>query len=167
MKKQPFMKSRHWKMGAFLFAGLLAIALAVQGCSSKEGEPGASGTAVQSGSSPKMSLKHLEAVSTGSMDADGVVVDIQPMEFKDEKLTVRLKANTHTGNLADYDLGELTALHFDDRKVKPSNAERLAGHHSIALLEFETGSMPETFSISIAGIRNVSERVFEWAPEKR
>ena len=167
MTKQLIVKSGRWKMGSLLFAGLLAIVFAVQGCSSKEKEPGESGSAVQNGSSPKISLKHLEAVSTGSMDADGVVVDIQPLEFKDEKLTVRFKANTHTGNLTDYDLGELTALHFDGRTLKPSSAERLSGHHSAAIVEFEIGSMPEAFSITVAGIGNVKERVFEWALEER
>lgn len=142
---------------------LLAVFLSVQGCSPREGETETSGPAVQGSSSQTVSLKHLERVSTGSMDADGVVIDVQPLELKEGKLTVKLRANTHVGNLADYDLGALTTLHFDGREAKPLAAGKLSGHHSSSIIEFETGLAPEAFSIKITGIRNVEERVFSWA----
>jgi hypothetical protein len=142
---------------------LFALLLSVQGCSSREGETETSGPATQKDSSQVISLKHLERVSTGSMDADGVIVDIQPLEFKDGKMKVKLRANTHIGNLADYNLVELTTLHYDSREVKPHAAGKLSGHHSSSIVEFETGSIPEVFSIKIMGIRNVEERVFSWA----
>jgi hypothetical protein len=98
------------------------------------------------------------------MDAEGVVVDIKPLEFKDGRLKVKLRANTHIGNLGDYNLVELTTLHFDSREVKPYAAGKISGHHSSSILEFETGSIPEVFSIKIIGIRNIEERLFNWAP---
>ena len=144
---------------------LLATLFSVQSCSSGNGEPRASGSAVKNNSTETISLKVMERVSTGSMDENGVLVELRPVDFKDGRLSVKLRANTHIGNLADYDLNDLTTLFFDGRAVKPSSAGKLSGHHSSALVEFETGSLPEAFSVTIAGIRNVEERIFNWMPE--
>jgi hypothetical protein len=146
-------------------AGLFAIFLSVQGCSSEERAPGSSGPAGRENPSQTVSLKQMKSVSTGSMDEGGILVDMRPFDFKEGLLSVKLRANTHIGNLADYDLGALTTLRFEGREIKPSAAGELSGHHSGALMEFETGSLPEAFSITITGIRNMEERVFSWGPE--
>ncbi len=91
-----------------------------------------------------------------------VAIDLTPQEYKDGKLNVKLGVNTHTGDLADYDLMQLTTLEVEGKLIKPSSATKLSSHHVTGTLTFEIDKEPQNFKIIITGIPEISERVFEW-----
>jgi hypothetical protein len=101
-------------------------------------------------------------ISTGSMDADGVKLDLHPVGYKDGVFKVRFYANTHTGNLADYNLMERAHIEIMGEKYWPTAMDRMRGHHSSGIIEFTLSEMPSRFTIVIRGIPNTDERVFQW-----
>ncbi|MBC8500770.1 MAG: hypothetical protein ISS25_00125 [Nanoarchaeota archaeon] len=101
-------------------------------------------------------------ISSGSTDPGEVSVDLKPHEAKDGKLEVDISVNTHSVDLDQFDLKEITTLEFDGKSINPTSAMVLSGHHNSGTLVFDVGKDIDSFTIKIIGIPKVEERVFEW-----
>jgi len=100
--------------------------------------------------------------STGTMDPGDVVIDVKPVVTEDGKIRVNLSANTHSIELRQFDLSQITTLEYDGKVLRPVKADRIGGHHARGRIIFETNDNPKSFRIVIRGIPNVQERVYEW-----
>ncbi len=92
-----------------------------------------------------------------------VTVDLTPKKFNNGKLYVDIGVNTHTVDLARYDLKEIVTLEFEDKSIKPTSAPKLSGHHNSGQLIFDVGRELDTFKITINGLPDIQERLFEWS----
>lgn len=98
--------------------------------------------------------------STGSVN-EGVAIDLTP-RFADGKIYVNIAANTHSIDLGQFDLMEITTLEYKGKIMKPISASKLSGHHSNGEIVFAVDKVPDKFYIIIAGIPNLDERIFKW-----
>ncbi|MAG38880.1 hypothetical protein CMO90_02220 [Candidatus Woesearchaeota archaeon] len=101
-------------------------------------------------------------ISSGSTGQGEVSVDLKPHNVKDGTLKVDISVNTHSVNLEQFNLNEITILEFDDKVIKPISAPSLSGHHNSGTLVFNIGKNIEKFTIKITGIPKVEERIFNW-----
>ena len=60
-----------------------------------------------------------KAISIGSSDSGGVVVELIPASYKNGKLTINISMNTHSVSLSEIDLAEITVLEYNGRTYKP------------------------------------------------
>jgi uncharacterized protein (DUF58 family) len=102
-----------------------------------------------------------EPRQTGSMRSGDVTIELRP-ELKEGNLIVKFAANTHTENLSGFDLAESAVLEYAGKRVSPSRADRLRGHHAFGKMEFEVAGPLRDFRIVITGIPAAQERVFTW-----
>ena len=70
--------------------------------------------------------------------------------------------NTHSVDLSQYDLLQITTLEYNGNVIKPRSAPSLSGHHNSGTLVFDTGKELKTFKIIIKDIPDIKERIFEW-----
>ncbi|RMF54614.1 hypothetical protein D6745_04710 [Candidatus Woesearchaeota archaeon] len=115
--------------------------------------------------SPKTEIPEtpeFEPVTTGTTEPGSVSVELQPQYIKDSRLVVNARLNTHSVDLSQFDLKQVTTLEYNGKTVNPIEAPQLSGHHSRGNIIFEVGEEPESFRIIIKGIPNVEERIFEW-----
>lgn len=103
-----------------------------------------------------------KAISIGSADSGGVVVELIPASYKNGKLTINLSMNTHSVSLSGIDLAAVTVLKFKGKTYKPVKVKAGGGHHAYGKIIFEIAEEPEDFSITITGIPMVQNRVFKW-----
>ncbi|HLC96170.1 MAG TPA: hypothetical protein VJH97_02520 [Candidatus Nanoarchaeia archaeon] len=116
-------------------------------------------SAVQKSNSPQ---SNLQTISTGDTSPGGVSIDLTPTVQTDGKLRVELSANTHSVDLSQFDLKEITTLGYNEKTIKPVSAPALNGHHVSGDLIFEVGEDIKSFKITIQGIPLDMERIFEW-----
>ncbi|NOY64703.1 MAG: hypothetical protein GXO97_04810 [Nitrospirae bacterium] len=100
--------------------------------------------------------------SSGSMNQGDVLIELTPKYIAPGKLIVKFAMNTHTVDLSRFNLKEITVLRYDSKEVKPTEANRLRGHHSFGLIVFDLDENPEKFSITITGIPKENTRTFLW-----
>jgi len=92
-----------------------------------------------------------------------VTIELTPKKHENGQLVVSMKVTTHTVNDLDkYDLKRQTELEFDSKKVHPTSAPKLKGHHNSGQIVFPLNVMPKAFSIKIRGIDEPKLRVFSW-----
>lgn len=103
-----------------------------------------------------------QTVSTGTTGPGDVSMELTPQEINNGQLQVEIAVNTHSVDLNQFDLKEITTLEFDDKLIKPALAPALSGHHDSGTLVFEVDDELNSFIIKIRGIPKVEERVFEW-----
>jgi hypothetical protein len=103
-----------------------------------------------------------ESFSSGSTGAGDVSVELTPEEIERGKLKVDIAVNTHSVDLSQFDLKEITTLEYNGKLIKPETAPSLKGHHSFGTLVFGVGEKISSFTIKIRGIPKVEERIFEW-----
>ena len=101
--------------------------------------------------------------STGSTEPGSAQVDLTPKSAINGQLKVDFVINTHSVDLSQYDLAKITVLEYGGRKISPTTAPKLEGHHSSGTLIFNVGESLNNFRIIIKGIPDVEERVFEWS----
>ena len=101
-------------------------------------------------------------ISTGTTDSGDVSVDLTPRGVVNGQFQVDFEINTHSVELSQYDLAKITALEYNGKKINPMNAPKLEGHHSSGTLTFNFEEDLNNFKITMKGIPNVEERVFEW-----
>jgi hypothetical protein len=80
----------------------------------------------------------------------------------DGQLVLDLRADTHSGDLADLDLEALVALWVNGDSLRPVAATALAGHHSTGSVTFDPNGAPQGFAITIASVRGMEGLRFEW-----
>jgi len=103
-----------------------------------------------------------KTISTGSLDSGDASVDLTPRGIENGKFAVDISINTHSVDLSQFDLMEITTLEYEGKAIKPVSAPKLSGHHSSGGLIFDTGDEIKNFKITIKGIPAVDERIFEW-----
>ena len=91
-----------------------------------------------------------------------VTVELTPEKHAKGRLTVSIRVNTHSVNDLDkYDLKAITRLEFDGKKLAPSSAPKLRGHHNAGELVFPLQALPTAFTIKIENL-DQRLRVFSW-----
>ncbi len=100
--------------------------------------------------------------SSGSMNPGDVLVELTPKYVAPGKLIVKFALNTHTVDLNQFNLKEITSLQYGSKKIKPSEANRTRGHHSFGLIVFDLEDSPDKFTITIKGIPKEKKRIFTW-----
>ena len=105
---------------------------------------------------------YLNSLITGDTGPGDVSVELIPKKVEDNKLIVTIKVNTHSVDLSQFDLREITTLRYGGENIKPLSALKLSGHHSSGELVFDVKGELKNFVITIIGIPLIEERVFEW-----
>ncbi len=103
-----------------------------------------------------------KSIDSGSTNNGEVSVELTPIGMKDEKLAVKISVNTHSVDLSQFDLKQLTTLRYNEKTAKPVSAPILSGHHSDGLLAFEVDEWVTEFTIKIKDIPKIEERIFTW-----
>ena len=103
-----------------------------------------------------------KAISTGSSDSGGVVVELIPASYKNGKLTINISMNTHSVSLSEMDLAEITVLEYKGKTYRPVKVKAGGGHHAYGKIVFEVEEEPSDFTVTISGIPMIQKRVFKW-----
>ncbi len=101
-------------------------------------------------------------VSSGSMNPGDVLIELTPKYIAPKRLVVKFAMNTHSVDLSQFDLKKITTLTYNGKTFKPTDANRLRGHHSFGLIVFDLDNEPENFTITIEGIPSEDKREFTW-----
>jgi hypothetical protein len=129
-------------MRRWIFVLALGIAAAA-GCRSKAGSSSSEGFAAQ---------------TTGS----SVSFEITPRVYDGNRLTLDIRATTHSGDLSEVDLQKAVLLHAGDREYAPVEVPSLRGHHDGGAIVFEPKQRLEHFAVTIRGVRGIEELRLEW-----
>ena len=100
--------------------------------------------------------------TTGSTSSGDVQIDLTPKGTVDGKITFDFASSTHSVSMEQFDLMKLTSLSYDGKSYVPISAPKLSGHHNSGEIVFDLSELPKNFKITIKGIPNVEERIFEW-----
>ncbi|HLD43651.1 MAG TPA: hypothetical protein VJB08_06745 [Candidatus Nanoarchaeia archaeon] len=101
-------------------------------------------------------------IGSGSTDQGDVSIDLTPVKGG-KQLKVLVTANTHSVDLSQFDLREITILEYDGRKIQPSAAPKLSGHHANGEIIFDVSVPSDSeFTIKMRSIPKEEERVFTW-----
>lgn len=141
--------------------GLLALSIFIVGCTSNTSNP------LNENKDNDINNKNsvtpaFKTVSTGSTDSGDVLVDLTPKGMENRKFAVDISVNTHSVELIQFDLMQITTLDYEGKAIKPVSAPKLSGHHSSGELILDTGDEIKNFKITIKGIPSIDERIFEW-----
>lgn len=88
--------------------------------------------------------------------------DLTPRLLDGGQLVVEVRATTHSGDLAELDLGALMSLEAGGKTYRPVAATALRGHHALGKVTFRVDAKPERFVITIGPARGMGEQRFEW-----
>ena len=135
----------------FIFIIIIFALLIITGCSNKD-----SINEQEILQEPTQS----ETKATGSTETGDVLIELTPHAINNGKLEVDIGVNTHSVDLAQFDLNEITTLSFNGKELKPISAPSLTGHHSSGILLFDIGSNIESYAIIITGVPLIEERIF-------
>ncbi len=139
-------------MAGLILIGIITVFSTSTGSQDVSPEEGQSG---QSGQSFPFDTK---------IDEGRVTVELTPVKFEDGKIYFEIKLNTHSVELSQFNLTELTSLEFKGKELKPISAPGIGSHHSSGVIIFDTGSnknAPDRFTVKIRNLDS-DERVFTW-----
>lgn len=100
-------------------------------------------------------------IATGTTESGDVEIALTP-QWREGKLYINMAVNTHSVDLSQFDLRQITTLNYNNKQIKPTQAPSLSGHHSNGMLVFDMTEQPQKFTIGISGIPAMPERVFQW-----
>ena len=111
--------------------------------------------------------KFLNSISTGSTENGDVSVILTPKGKTESKLAVEISINTHSVDLSQFNLKEITRLEYDGKMINPISAPSLQGHHVSGELVFQIDmnkdiNIINDLVIKIIGIPQTNERIFKW-----
>src|SRR3989339_376507 len=100
------------RAGLVIFFVLLAISVFIVGCTSNASNP------LNENKNDDINNKNsvtpaFKTVSTGSTDSGDVLVDLTPKGMENGKFTTDISMNTHSVDLSQFDLMEITALEYE------------------------------------------------------
>ena len=149
------------RAGLTIFFVLLVLSIFIVGCTSNASNSlnGDKDNNVNIGNVKTAAFK---TVSIGSTDSGDILMDLTPKGIENGKFAVDISVNTHSIDLSQFDLMQITTLEYEGKAIKVAAAPKLSGHHSSGTLVFDTGKDIKNFKITIKGIPAVDERVFEW-----
>lgn len=104
-----------------------------------------------------------KSIATGSTSSGDVSIELTPQNVNNGQLVVDIAVNTHSVDLSQFDLKEITTLEYNGKTVNPISAPILGGHHSNGELIFEVDGEIDSFTIRIKSIPKVDERIFTWS----
>lgn len=108
----------------------------------------------------------LRAINTGTTDAGDVALELVPLDVRSNQLIIQVRANTHSVDLSQFDLGKSTILTYGYNSYAPSQASSLQGHHASGMLVFPIAQEDvESFKVIVKGIPLQQERVYYWGVE--
>jgi len=111
---------------------------------------------------PDKSNSGFESIDSGSTGPGDVSIELTPQNIENNQLNVNIAVNTHSVDLSQFDLKQITTLEYNGKTISPISAPTLGGHHSNGELIFEVDEEIDNFIVKIKGIPKVQERVFEW-----
>ncbi len=91
-----------------------------------------------------------------------VTIDITPKGIVNGNVIFEIAVNTHTVDMTEFDLSDITTLTIEGKEYRPISSPALSGHHNNGEIIFAITALPKTFEITITGIPDVEERVFSW-----
>lgn len=100
-------------------------------------------------------------ITTGTTESGDVEIALTP-QWREGKLYINMAVNTHSVDLSQFDLRQITTLKYDNKEIKSAKAPSLSGHHSNSMLVFDVAEQPNTFTVVMRNIPVMSERVFQW-----
>lgn len=107
-------------------------------------------------------LNTLGMISTGSTDSGDVEIGLIPVKIDNRNLILNIALNTHSVDLSQFDLKQITVLRYNGKTAYPIEAPKIVGHHSSGSIVFNVNGDLKDFTITIKGIPKVEERVYEW-----
>lgn len=110
----------------------------------------------------EVSAAVFETKTIGSLDDGDVEIALTP-QIADKKLIVKVGMNTHSVNLGQFDLATITTLEYEGKIIRPTDAKKPGGHHSYGKIVFDIGEERGSFTIRIAGIPRIQDRIYEWS----
>lgn len=135
----------------FLFS-FIALVLIIAGCN----------TNTNFGNDANAEPVVYETKSSGSLQTGDVLIEMTPVGIKNGKFEIGISANTHSVDLAQFDLMQQTVLEYGNKEAKPISAPTLSGHHTSGTLIFSLNQQPANFQIIINNIPAIEKRIFEW-----
>ena len=103
-----------------------------------------------------------KGILTGTTGDGDVAIELKPVGFHEGMFEVSISANTHSVDLSQFGLKQITTLEYNGKSIKPTFAPDLSGHHSNGILAFNLNEKPSKFTIKIIGISKTEERIYEW-----
>jgi hypothetical protein len=76
---------------------------------------------------------------------------------------IAVKADTHSGDLGELDLQKAAVLHAAGVQYRPVAPVEFSGHHGEAQMAFALHEAPDTFVVTISGVRSMEPQRFEWS----
>lgn len=110
----------------------------------------------------KTTESNFKSIDSGTTNPGDVSVELKPHKIINGKLNVDISVNTHSIDLNQFDLKQITTLEYNGKTIKPISALTLTGHHNSGNLVFDLGENVDSFTIIIKGIPKVEERMFKW-----
>jgi hypothetical protein len=161
------MRSWFW-----LVAGLAVAALATVACTGGGGEGASSVGApstnlTQTDSGEGGVTVQVSWLTAAELEADGDLPDAAASYDAASYLLLRVRMDTHSGDLGDYDPAAGSELVADGGKTQPAvswlplsdNA-----HHRDGVLVFERPRGAGSVQLTLSDLAGVAQRVFRWAP---
>lgn len=138
------------------FLAGLAVVLTIAGFTGFGSGPATDAVAKETGDAS------FAAKTTGSLEDGDIEIQLTPL-IKGDRLVVQVGMNTHSVDLGQFDLKEVTVLEYNGKVTKPVEAKEPRGHHAYGKIVFIIEEEPERFTIRIKGIPNIPERIYEWS----
>ena len=130
------------------FAFVLTVVAAIMAFSCRSGGSGSSTSAPRS-------------YQTRSNEGE-VALELTPQVVADGTLRISIRATTHSGDLAELNLANAMALDAEGKTYRPVSATSLAGHHASGSVTFALARIPDSFVVTVTGVRTRPALRFEW-----
>ncbi len=102
-----------------------------------------------------------ETITTGTTAEGDIEISLTPT-VEENRIIVSAVLNTHSVDLSQFDLQKSMQLTYDSKKILPSNAFVLSGHHGSGQVLFDGDKYINSFTITINGIPALPTRVYSW-----
>ena len=156
-------KNCFWKLA--VVATVLLAFMVTTACSSKSSDQAKADTSTDSENTTSSSLP---ADNMLRSNAGGeVTIDVEYLGDKDNLLSFDITMDTHSVDLDQYDLAQLSELTDDKGNNYPpvSWDSASGGHHRTGILTFSqpgTQGEPGTLILIIRNVAGIQERMFKW-----
>lgn len=126
------------------------------------GTKSTSTAAAQTSVQTTTSTSGYKSITTGSTSSGDVSVELTPHKMITNQLTVDFSINTHSVDLSQFELKQITTLEYNGKTINPTSAPGMSGHHNSGEMIFNVGEKIDSFKITIKGIPAVQVREFKW-----
>jgi len=91
-----------------------------------------------------------------------VSFEVTPRAPADGRFIFDVRADTHSGDLAELDLRRIVTLEAGGKTLRPTSATSLNGHHASGSVTFEMAAAPDRFTLKMTGVREMDPIEFTW-----